>query len=354
MTTNVAQKTKVLVVDDSAFARIAISRELESDPDIAVIGVARDGLEALDKIKDLQPDVITLDVEMPRMDGLETLQNIMKTKPTPVVMLSSLTGEGTDTTIQALECGAVDFFLKSSPSALTGFGSSATDLRGKVKTAARVKRLGIQSRAVLRKIDREAPPERIKRSATMRKVIVVGSSTGGPQALYEVIPGIPADIAAGILIVQHMPPGFTRSLADRLDKKSEIEVKEAEQGDILRAGLALVAPGDYHMTINRQGEISLNQGPSVQGVRPSVDVTMDSVATAYGAATAGVVLTGMGSDGTNGSKRIKAAGGPIAVQDEDTCAIYGMPQAVVNAGVADLVMPITEIAEQIVNFSKKR
>ncbi len=345
---------RVLIVDDSAFARLSISRQLSSDPEIKVVGVARDGIEALEKIKELKPNVVTLDVEMPRMGGLKTLEHIMSEEPIPVVMLSSLTGKGTETTIKALELGAIDFFLKSSPATPAGFYGSNGDLNTKVKLAARVERARLK--VVTRRGEIHPRPERLpsRHPSPPSKVIVIGSSTGGPRALYDLIPNLPGDIPASILVVQHMPPMFTKSLANRLNQLSQIEVKEAELGDSLGKGYALVAPGNYHMMVKMGGTIGLNQGPPVLGLRPAADVTMQSVARVYGALSIGVVLTGMGSDGTRGAASIKAAGGKIAAQDEATCVVYGMPRSVIESGNADKIVPLPQMAYEIVLMCREQ
>jgi two-component system, chemotaxis family, protein-glutamate methylesterase/glutaminase len=339
--------TAVLVVDDSSFARLSIIKLLSKDPDIQIVGYARDGIEAIEKVKEYKPDVITLDVQMPNMDGLEALKKIMDNEPTPVVMLSSLTDKGTEITVRALEIGAVDFYLKSSLTSPEGSLGLNEDLIQKIKLAADAgkKKLRLQT---LRKKNQSIQKNNTDRQLTSRsKVVVIGSSTGGPGALYEVVPGIPGDIPAAILIVQHMPRGFTKSLAARLNDLSQIKVKEAEEGDKLYEGQAFVAPGNYHMTVNKDNKISLNQQPSVLGLRPCANVTMQSVAGIFGRSSIGIVLTGMGSDGTEGSKHIKSAGGKVAVQDENTCVIYGMPRSVVESGSADKVVPLQNIAAEI-------
>jgi two-component system, chemotaxis family, protein-glutamate methylesterase/glutaminase len=346
----VKQSIRALIVDDSAFARFAISKRLQADPDIEVVDFARNGLEAVEKTQRLKPDVLTLDVEMPRMDGLAALERIMETCPTPVVMLSTLTGEGTDATIRALELGAVDFFLKPSLVKPAGTEELADDLRAKLKAAAMVK---------VRKLVRMVRPETLpcgtgkpaeSTLAAADEVIIIGSSTGGPRALYQIIPALPAGISAAILIVQHMPPGFTRSLAGRLNELSQISVREACEGSRLRQGEALVAPGGYHMTVNKTRAIALNQEPPVCGVRPSVDVTMKTAVQAFGAAILGVVLTGMGFDGTSGTSAIKAAGGSVIAEDETTCSVYGMPRSVFEAGNADLIIPLPRIASEMLRI----
>jgi two-component system chemotaxis response regulator CheB len=352
------KKVRVLVVDDSAFARLTISKYLATDPSIEVVGLARDGLDALEKVKLLDPDVVTMDVEMPKLDGIGTLERIMAEYPRPVIMLSSITAEGAEVTIRALELGAIDFFLKPSLINPTGRDEVNNDLIDKIKNAAsidvsklvwRVKKLlagtarTVAARPVIRRRIGEKP----------RRVVIIGSSTGGPRALYEVVPGIPADIPATVVIVQHMPAKFTKSLADRLNEISSIPVKEAEAGDRLLTGHALVAPGGFHMVITPGGGIELTLDRPVCGLRPAIDVTMESLVQNYGASCLGVVLTGMGSDGTNGCAMIKAAGGSVISEDESTCVIYGMPRCVAEAGLADYVVPLGGIAGQITEYCNK-
>ncbi|MGE5594365.1 MAG: protein-glutamate methylesterase/protein-glutamine glutaminase [Betaproteobacteria bacterium] len=361
---------RVLVVDDSAFTRKVVSDMLGSDPDITVIDIARDGKAAVEKARALQPDVITMDVEMPVMDGLAALRAIMSERPVPVVMLSALTQEGAATTIEALELGAVDFVAKPSHSMTVGLGEVRDQLVAKVKLAARARvrapRLarsgatrtagsGLHSLAGLgpailrgRLGDGGGPGAELGKESDT--VVVIGSSTGGPSALNQVLPALPADIPAGVLIVQHMPPGFTKSLAARLAETSAIAVKEAEAGDKLADGVALVAPGGYHMSVSADGEVTLSTDPPRNGVRPSVDTTMESAARVYGDRLVGVVLTGMGRDGAAGMAAIKAAGGRTIAEHESSCVIYGMPKAVVDQGLADLVVPIQEVAGAIVQM----
>lgn len=338
------QKIRVLVVDDSAFMRHTITRHLTDDDSIEVVGTAKDGVDALAKVQELRPDVVTLDVEMPRLDGLATLRRMMAEHPVPVVMLSSATQEGAATTIQALELGAVDFVPKPS-------GSVSVDLyKVKEQLLAAIHRASV-SRVAPPRLPRPLPRRNGHRppaSATaFEKVVVIGCSTGGPRALHQVMPALPADIPAAILIVQHMPPGFTHSLAERLNDQCHVRVKEAQAGDALAPGLALLAPGDYHMTVDAQGRIRTNRGPAVHGVRPSVDVTMQSVVKAYGERTIGVILTGMGTDGSLGAALIHEAGGRVIAEAEATCVVYGMPRAVVEAGAADRVVPLHKVARAI-------
>lgn len=345
-----SRKIRVLVVDDSAFARNALSRNITADPDIEVIGEAGDGVEAIEKVRDMRPDVVTMDVIMPRMDGLTALQHILESYPTAVIMVSALTGKQTNATMKALELGAVDFFLKASRVNPAGHDQATDDLPVKIKQAAQVHRIRLGLRKGSPKLRQNPVPASTAHAGTLNKVITIGSSTGGPRALHEFLPGLPGNIGAGMLIVQHMPPGFTHSLAERLDKVCSIHVREAEDGDSVQAGVALIAPGGYHMTVSRKGKISFNQDPPVCGVRPSVDVLMESAAKAYRNSTVGVVLTGMGSDGTHGAGLIKAAGGKVMVEDESTCAIYGMPKSIVDAGYADMTTPLSEIAEELVRI----
>lgn len=336
------KKIRVLVVDDSGYVITAITNRLNADPEIEVIGSARNGVEAIKKTKGLRPDVITLDVIMPEMDGITALKKIMEECPTPVVMLSALTSEKAETTINALELGAVDFFLK--PSAITPVADNI--LIEKIKVAARsnlIKAGQLIGNAISTK----------KRTGSdnhtaFKKLVVIGASTGGPRSLMQIIPALPADIPAAFLVVQHLPPMFTKSLADRLDQVAQVNVEEAGAGSFASKGRVLIAPGDFHMLIEDGGKIQLNQGPHVLGVRPAADITMKSAAAKYGPSVIGVVLTGMGIDGTEGASHIKSAGGTVLAQDEATSAVYGMPMSVAKAGYADQVLPINKIADAIV------
>jgi len=344
---------RVLVVDDSAFARLAISRELQSEGGISVIDFARDGLEAIEKIKKNKPDVVTLDVEMPHMDGLVTLEKIMTECPLPVIMLSSLTGDGTRVTMRALELGAVDFFLKHGLANPVGDKENASSLRHKIIAASKARIIG----KVI-----QGPPVNVenkpRKAAGMLKpvsnLVVIGSSTGGPKALYTVIPDLPGDIPASLIIVQHMPPGFTNSLAHRLDQLSNIIVKEAVADDELHDGVAYVAKGGYHLTVEKGNILKLNTGPTVCGVRPSVNVTMQSAAPLFGKQMLGVILTGMGSDGTLGSQFIKLNRGRVIAEAESTCVVWGMPRSVAESGYADQVVPLYGVANAIVEALKVR
>jgi len=344
---------RVLVVDDSATIRAVLCRELPKDPEIEVIGYARDGLDGVEKALALKPDVITLDIEMPRLNGHEALVRIMDECPTPVVMVSSLTRAGADATISALELGAVDFIAKPVHGGIASVHGVIDELREKIKGA---------SHARVRRRHPDTAPRPVPVAAApaglglqwLPKVVVIGSSTGGPQSLRTVLTSFPADTGVPILIVQHMPPGFTRALADRLNEIGPLKVAEARPGSKVEAGMALMAPGGFHMVVNRHGEVELSQAPSECGVRPAVNVLMESAAAVYGAATIGVVMTGMGHDGTRGAGLIKAAGGQVVAQDEATCIVYGMPRSVADAGFVDRVAPLEDIAETVVRMCRGR
>lgn len=333
---------RVLVVDDSPFIRHVLTKYLEADPDIVVVGEARDGMDALIKIPALKPDVITLDVEMPRMDGLATLQRIMAQFPTPVVMLSALTQRGARITIQALMWGAVDFVSK--PAAAVGIYRVIEELSVKIKVAARS---SPSSAAPLLSRPSKLGPQPFRSNDAL---VIICASTGGPRALQQIFSGLPADLSAAVVAVQHMPPGFTQSLAQRLNEKSTFTVQEAAQGDRLARGLALLVPGDYHLQFARDKRITLDQGPRRNHLRPAADVSMESAAAHYGSAVLGVILTGMGSDGTDGARRIKAVGGKVIAEHESTSVVYGMPRSVVEAGLADRVVPLPEMIPTLIEL----
>lgn len=335
------KKIRVLVVDDSRYVITAVTNRLNADPEIEVIGSAHNGIEAIKMAKSLKPDVITLDVIMPELDGIAALKTIMEECPTPVVMLSALTSENAETTIKALEIGAVDFFLK--PSAINPVADNT--LADKIKVAARCKlvkngQFAADTISIKKGINSD-------NHSIFNKLVVIGASTGGPRSLMQIIPALPADIPAAFLIVQHLPPTFTKSLADRLNHVARMNVEEAGEGSIASKGSILVAPGDFHMLIEDGGKIKLNQGPYILGVRPAADITMKSAAAKYGSSVIGVVLTGMGIDGTEGASFIKSAGGTVLAQDEATSAVYGMPMSVAKAGYADQILPLHKIANAI-------
>ena len=348
-------KVQVLVVDDSALMRKLISNLLESDPRIEVIDTARDGHEAVEKVAGLHPDVVTMDVEMPRMSGLEALNHIMSQRPTPVIMLTGLSDPSL--AIEALERGAVDFVLKPSGTISVDIYKIRQELIEKVKLATLVN---------LRKVTAHEPATlpppppnfRVKvedgsPGPAGRRAVAIGASAGGPRTLSYLLSRLPAGLPAPVLVVQHMPPGFTHSFAERLHEHSPLAVKEAEEGDVALPGQAYIAPGDHHMLIEKQAGrkiIRLNQSPRVKGLRPSADVTIISVAEAYGAGSIGVILTGMGSDGVEGLQAIKERGGMVIAQDKASSIIYGMPRAAVESGCVDKVLPLDEIPEEIVRI----
>ncbi len=342
---------RVLVVDDSAFMRRVISEAIAAQPDMEVAGVAINGLDALVKVEQLQPDVVTLDVEMPDMDGLTALRHLMARYPRPVVMLSTMTQDGAVTTLRALSIGAVDFVAKPSAAISLDFHRVKDELLHKIRVAAKA-----TARHPI-----AAPPARPKpqthnlpRNTRFDRIVVIGSSTGGPRALGTLIPALPADGRTAYLIVQHMPAGFTKSLAERLDTVSQLTVREAAQGDHLAAGLALLAPGNLHMRISPSGTVELDEGPRVHGVRPSIDVTLASAVERYGQLALTVILTGMGSDGTAGAVALHEAGGVVLAEDESTCVVWGMPRAVFERGVTDRVVPLDGMAEAIVGALARR
>lgn len=350
--TSLTPSIKLLIVDDSAFMRYAISHHFEGNPSIQVVGTARNGIEALDLIPTLNPDVITMDIEMPKMDGLTALREIMKRFPRPVIMLSSLTQEGADATITALTIGAVDFVPK--PTQKASINEVMSDVATKIVRAATIR---VKPALFLGREVQSAQANKPK--ATVRKfdqndpVVLIGSSTGGPRALHTVLSNIPGDLPAAVAIVQHMPVGFTYSLAERLNMQSALLVKEAKDGDCLEVGKVLLAPGGYHMTFNHQGIVSLNQNPTVHGVRPAVDVTLISLVQGFGKNVVAAILTGMGNDGTNGAKLLHSMGGEVIAENESSCVVYGMPRSVVEAGVADEIVPLDGIAETIYQQAKK-
>ncbi|HLN63345.1 MAG TPA: chemotaxis response regulator protein-glutamate methylesterase [Symbiobacteriaceae bacterium] len=351
-----AKQVRVLVVDDSAFMRKVLSDLLQSDPSITVLGTARDGQDAVEKSLALQPDVITLDIEMPRLDGYGALREIMARRPTPVVMVSSLTREGAEATVRALALGAVDFVAKPSGSISLNMHVAREELVAKVKAAAgatpRYRRV-LGDLPPLRREAKLARPASPLPGALPRQLVVIGCSTGGPGALHQIIPRLPGDLAAAVLVVQHMPPGFTRSLAGRLDEISAIEVREAQEGDRVAASQVLVAPGGYHMLVAADGTIHLNQDPALHGVRPAVDKTMESVLPIWQNHLVGVILTGMGYDGAKGMVGIKKAGGRTIAEDASTCVVYGMPKVVAEMGAADQVLPVHEVADAIVKLVRE-
>ena len=348
---------RVLVVDDSAFMRHAVGRLIGEAGDLVVVGSASNGEEGLKAAASLKPDVITLDVEMPVLDGPGMLRRLMTTNPTRVVMLSSLTTEGAAVTLDALDAGAIDFVAKPGGSLSIDVGRVGGDLVAKIRAAAGMSEasfLAHRNRATKRASLRPAPiaPQAVARptrvgATTSRRLVVIASSTGGPSALNAVVPLLPAGLAAGVLIVQHMPPGFTASLADRLHAGGRIGVHEAAANDLITDGEALLAPGDFHMISSASGRIQLSSLPPVIAVRPAADVTLQAVAPVWRDRMLCVVLTGMGADGREGARAVKSHGGTVFAQDRDSSAVWGMPGSVVEAGLADKVLPLDRMADAI-------
>lgn len=336
---------KVLVVDDSAVVRQTFERELTKDPDIEVVGTASDPYVARDKIVALQPDVITLDIEMPRMDGLTFLRKLMTHYPLPVIVVSSLSKTGSTVALEALQSGALDVMQK--PGAAYTVGDMSIELRSKIKAAAVAKKL---------------PPEAIKIvssgpaiSKTTNKIIVVGASTGGTQAIEAMIRAFPKD-APGTVIVQHMPAGFTKAFAERLNSVCEVEVSEAQGDESVVPGKVLIAPGNRHTTLRRSGArfyVEVKDGPLVGHHRPSVDVLFQSAAMCAGSNLIAVMLTGMGADGAKGMLKLRESGAVTVAQDEKSCVVFGMPKAAIDIGAVQHVLPLTNISPFVLDVVRK-
>lgn len=344
------RKIKVLVVDDSMVVRKIVTDALRVDPEIDVVGTASDPYMARDKILELKPDVITLDIEMPKMDGLTFLKLIMKQHPMPVIIMSSLTQAGSRIALDALEAGAVDILLK--PGSSVFLSDMAADLIMKIKAAANVRRGSAPGAAG--KVD---APGRISGGVTRyhpKQIILLGASTGGTEALREVFSQLPGDLP-GICIVQHIPGSFSGAFAERLNSVSAIEVREARDGDVLKRGLALVAPGDFHMLLHKRGDegfvVQIKQGPKVMHHRPSIDLLFESAAPIAGVRTVAGIFTGMGSDGANGLLALRKAGARTFAQDEKTSVVYGMPRVAFEVGAAEKVFPLPAIPAYIVKAS---
>ena len=345
-------RVKVLVVDDSALMRKLIPLILERDPDIEVVGTAMDGSFALRKIAELQPDVVTLDLEMPRMDGLETLRMIMRGAPMPVIVFSTHSKEGAYSTFKALALGAIDFVAKPKDAAAGNLEPVALQLAEKIKVA---KRAG-GPKSIPKGVPEQQPTASKKRAGRAalppNRVIAIGISTGGPNALQYLLSQIPADFPATFVIVQHMPEGFTDMFARRLDECCALDVQEAKSGDLLLAGRVLICPGNRHMMVRRmpRGEmVVLSDTPPINGHRPSADVLFHSVAQEFGLTSVGVIMTGMGEDGAEGIGAIKASGGMTIAQSEETCVVSGMPRAAIQKGYIQKVLPLDGLAGHLVH-----
>ncbi len=353
----------VLVVEDSAFFRRTLKNMLESDPLIEVIGTAEDGKEALEKIEKLRPDVVTLDIEMPKMNGLDVLKIVMEKFPLPVIMVSSMTEEGAGATLDALHMGAVDYITKNLSYTHSNIGDVKDELLAKVKAVANKssasERLSfkkkIQSESALKNLGRSQSGSYSGRCLDYKgggevDLVALGASTGGPKALQEILSQLPGNFPAPIIITQHMPGVFTKPFAERINKLCEIEIKEAEENDIIKPGVALLAPGGYQMRVrkrNREHRVEISNEPKEIIYKPSVDITMISASQSFDKKCVGVILTGMGSDGVEGMRAIKSQGGMTIAQDKKSCVVYGMPKMVVEAGVADKTVPLDDIAGEL-------
>lgn len=359
------KKTRVLIVDDSASVRQTLTAVLESDPDIEVIGAASDPFMAAKKMQEDIPDVITLDVEMPRMDGITFLRKIMSQHPIPVVMCSSLTEAGSETLLQALEAGAVDVILKPRIGAADHLAEAAQRICQVVKSAAHARVTGMRaSRHSLAngptaKLTADAvlpPPSGKAMARTTEMVVCVGASTGGTEALREMLEKLPAN-APGMVIVQHMPEKFTAAFAKRLNTLCDVEIKEAQDGDPVLRGHVLIAPGDKHLLLERQGaryHVSVRNGPLVSRHRPSVDVLFRSAARSAGSNAMGVIMTGMGDDGARGMLEMHQAGAFTVAQDEASSIVFGMPKEAIAHGGVDRIVPLDQIAREILSEDRRR
>ena len=340
---------RVLIADDSSLMRAALSRIVESDPALEVAGIAIDGMDAVEQVKALQPDVVTLDIEMPRLNGLEALTRIMAESPRPVIMLSSLTREGARITLEALDKGAFDFIAKPGSQAALGIFDIRDDLLAKIKSAKHspLTRAGSSP-------SRKAPVRAtIGLSATIKTqpaIVAIGASTGGPKALQDVLSQLPLQLPTGIVVVQHMPTGFTAQFAERLNHLCHLSVLEAKGGEIIEPGTVYIAPAGLHMTVSRAGSryrTQLSSIPTGTLHTPSVDVLMNSVASVFGNHAMGVILTGMGADGAQGMKAIRDGGGWTVGQDAESCAVYGMPRSAAEINALCRVAPLHQIASEI-------
>jgi len=352
------RKLKVLVIDDSALIRSVMKEIIDREKDMECVGAAPDPLVAREMIKDLNPDVLTLDVEMPKMDGLDFLERLMRLRPMPVLMVSTLTERGSDITFRALELGAVDFVSKPKLDIARGMEEYAIEITDKIRAAAqaRVRKFG-DGPVVSEKHSADAIlPSVAGRFSSTEKLIIIGASTGGTEAIREILMKLPAD-APGILVTQHMPEHFTKSFADRLDSLCKISVKEAENNERILPGHAYIAPGHSHLLLKRSGAnymTKLDQGELVNRHRPSVDVLFRSAANVAGANALGVILTGMGKDGVQGMLEMKKAGSHTIAQDEASCVVFGMPKEAIAAGAVSEVLPLQNIARRTLEYHAAR
>jgi two-component system chemotaxis response regulator CheB len=354
------KRIRVLIVDDSAFMRKVLQSILTADPDMDVCGEARDGREAVAQNDALNPDVITMDINMPHMDGLQATEVIMSKNPRPILIVSSETREGADTTLKSLELGAIDFVAKPSAGVDLDMNSVRAELTRKLKMAAKVRvvRTAVRSKLqqeIATSAPRMEPPPAPLRSAPSATssmlskangkfpVVIIASSTGGPATLMKFVPMFPKDFPGAVILVQHMPGTFTSQFGKQLGEIAQIRVKDAEQGEILQPSTLYVCPGSHHLRITPTGRITLDDGPRIAGYRPCADVTLDTAAAFAGPMTIGVVLTGMGSDASQGVQKVKSAGGHVIAQDESTSIIFGMNAEAIKTGCVDQVLPLDNI-----------
>jgi two-component system chemotaxis response regulator CheB len=347
-------RIRVLVTDDSAFMRQVVTRALEGDARFEVVGSAGSGAEAVEQCRKLRPDVVTMDFNMPGMNGAEATRAILSERAVPVVMLSAHTQQGAKETLQALDAGAVDFVTKPSGEVSAHLGEAKAELIEKLLVASGVNIAALAPRPLEKSAPSEPEPSHSSPRSSARfslagqhRLIVVASSTGGPQALLRVVPQLKLSGHAALIVVQHMPDGFTSALAEQLSEAAGFEVREAQAGDVAGPGSALLAPGGTHLLLDRGGRVLLRADPPLHGVRPAADPTLVSAAQSFGARTIGVVLTGMGRDGAIGLAAVKASGGTTLAQDKATSLVYGMPKAAIELGVIDTVSPLDRIAAVI-------
>ena len=349
-----SDKIKILVVDDSAFMRSALKGMIQTDPLMQVVATARDGEEAIEKIKTYRPDIVTMDLEMPRMDGLSAIKIIMQEVPVPILVVSSLSEEGAHATFDALEAGAVDFISKNLEARSLNIMNVQEDLLDKIRTIVKSK-YDFKKRAA-RDAEKAKPVIFDKKPLAAYGNILgvaIGVSTGGPKALQNVIPYLPKELSAGVVVVQHMPAAFTKSFAERLDSLSQLHVKEAEHGEVIKPGTVIIAKGGKHLRLRRvklDVLVEISDVPKESLYRPSVNEMMLSAVNAFGGRVLGVIMTGMGNDGCMGMRKIKENGGKTIAQDESSCVVYGMPKAVVDEGLADKILPLEQISSEIVNM----
>jgi two-component system, chemotaxis family, protein-glutamate methylesterase/glutaminase len=351
---------RVLVVDDSAFMRKVLGGIISSDPQLHVCGEARDGRDAIAQLDSLKPDVISMDINMPHMDGLQATEIIMSSNPHPVLIVSSESREGAEVTLKALQLGAIDFVSKPSSGIDFDMSSVKDELCRKLKMAAKVRVVRTATRSSTQQPPASTAQATVRNETTVAAgksvaspngsrgagkfpIVVIASSTGGPATLMKLVPEFPADFSGAVIIVQHMPGNFTSQFSRQLAEVSQIKVKEAEAGEIVVPGQLYVCPGSNHLRISATGRIVLDDGPRISGYRPCADVTLESVVAYCGANAVGVILTGMGNDGSKGAQTLKAAGGHVIAQDESTAVIFGMPQEAIKIGAVDQVLPIESI-----------